>query len=367
MLKDYFGRKQFFRFTGSPENWITAIKHMTWGLEEKHLSTWQKIMPGDLFLMHSMSTNTLLKNARPAIIGFGVVGDVGKIRKKEFLWIEEREKAINKWPLLVPFSEIYLFSPFFLSQDLPDVTINNLKQIEGFVAQLLAKAVPLKQVPGFPVMGSFSGVRDDIVEQILACSNNLFIIGSSRKESEIYAQSPFLEFEKKEDVFRYGTSLFILKDIKNKVINHMEAESIYVRDNILLERANQAHQNTIERLRNLFKSKGYRIYCNQRIDLFATNPERSYLFEVKSFKNKNFISQSRKGIVQLFEYEYFEVKKFYEENKLKELPAFKNLTFSEEPRNPNYIKFINSLKLGVSCFDGDRLKTIGKMVGLDQI
>ena len=39
--------KNFFRFTGPPENWLTAIKFMTWGLEEKYLSRWKEIQTGD--------------------------------------------------------------------------------------------------------------------------------------------------------------------------------------------------------------------------------------------------------------------------------------------------------------------------------
>ena len=35
--------KQFFRFTGPPEHWLTAFKYMTWGLEITHKDRWQKI------------------------------------------------------------------------------------------------------------------------------------------------------------------------------------------------------------------------------------------------------------------------------------------------------------------------------------
>ena len=29
--------KGFYRFTGPPEHWLTGIKFMTWGLEQKYL------------------------------------------------------------------------------------------------------------------------------------------------------------------------------------------------------------------------------------------------------------------------------------------------------------------------------------------
>ncbi len=365
MLQDYIGKKQFYKFTGPPENWITAIKYMTWGLERKYFSTWVNIMPGDIFLMHSMSTNTRLQNVTSAVIGFGVVGNEVKREKEEFLWIEEREKHINKWPLLVPFSEIYLFNQFPLPQSLPDVTSSNLGQINQLAVRLLLNSVPLSYIPGFPVMGSFSSVKDKIVRQIFNYPNKIFVIGSLQDQNKIYTPSPFLEFEKKEDIFRYGTSLSILKDVRKKVMN--KTESIFVRDNTLLERANKEHQETLEKLRSLFKDRGYELYFNKHVDLFATNRQRSYLFEVKSQKDTNFLSQSRKGIVQLFESEYFEIKKFYSEKKLPELQTFKNLAFSRKPRDHHYIDFINSLRLGVTYFKEDKLDAVGKIVGVNQI
>jgi len=365
MLQDYLGKKQFYRFTGPPENWVTAIKYMTWGLERKYYSYWLNIVPGDIFLMHSMSTNTRLKNIKSAIIGFGVVGIEGKREKNEFLWIEEKEKHNNKWPLLVPFSEIYLFNQFPLPQSLPDVTNNNLKEINKLALQLLSRAVPLNYVPTFPVMGSFSTVQNDIVRHIFDYSSQFFVITSGKELIEAYTPSPLLELEKKEDVFRYGTSLFFLEDVKKKVMN--KKESMVIRDNTLLERANDAHQETLGKLKSVFESKGYKIYFNRHVDLFALNQQKSYLFEVKSYENVNFLNQSRKGIVQLFENEYFEIKNFYNEKKLPELPIFKNLTFSRKPEDSNYVRFINSLKLGVTCFKNNELKPVGKVIGIDQI
>ena len=369
MLQDYLNKKQFFKFTGPPENWITAIKYMTWGLEKKYLTTWTDIMPGDIFLMHSMSTNTrlkkFLKNIESRIIGFGVVGNEVKREKNEFLWIEEKEKKVNKWPLLVPFSEIYLFNQFPSPSFLPDVNSNNLDEIAELAAQLLTAAVPLKSVPGFPVMGSFSTVQNNVVREIFNYSKRLFVIGSPEDQNEIYTPSPLLKFEKKEDIFRYGTSLLLLSDINKKTIN--KKESLFIRDNTLLERADNAHQNTLEKIRNLFKERGYDIYFNRHVDLFATDSKRSYLFEVKSYENKNFTRQARNGLAKLFEYEYFEIKKFYCDNKISEIPIFKNLAFSKKPKDINYIEFLNSLKLGVTYFSNSELTSIGRSFGINKI
>ena len=45
--------RHFFRFTGPPEHWLTAIKYMTWGLERHLEERWQKIQTGDIFFIHS--------------------------------------------------------------------------------------------------------------------------------------------------------------------------------------------------------------------------------------------------------------------------------------------------------------------------
>ena len=100
--------RSFFRFTGPPENWLTAIKYMTWGLEEKYLSRWKKIQTGDVFFMHSTVDSSFAKHPPSSIVGLGVVG--GQFRTKtDFLWVQELRGHVNRWPLLVPFSEIYLF------------------------------------------------------------------------------------------------------------------------------------------------------------------------------------------------------------------------------------------------------------------
>ena len=102
-------KRNFFRFTGPPENWLTAIKFMTWGLEKKYESRWSEIQPGDVFFMHSTSTGSKFKNAKSSIIGLGVIGSNFTI-KDSYLWIKEYGEKTNIWPLLVPFSEIYLLS-----------------------------------------------------------------------------------------------------------------------------------------------------------------------------------------------------------------------------------------------------------------
>lgn len=58
-----------FRFTGPPEHWLTAVKFMTWGLEEKHRTKWAKLQPGDVFFIHSTGPQTsFFSNAKSGIL-----------------------------------------------------------------------------------------------------------------------------------------------------------------------------------------------------------------------------------------------------------------------------------------------------------
>ncbi|MDD5430943.1 MAG: hypothetical protein PHP03_01845 [Candidatus Pacebacteria bacterium] len=358
MIPDFINKKKLYKFTGPPENWVTAIKFMTWGLEEKYRNQWKNIMPGDIFLMHSTSTNTRVEGAISAVIGFGIVG-INPTIKNTPLWLEEIEKNINKWPLLVPFSEIYLFSPYFENNIIPEPAKNNISEITAVSLEILKNSRRLSTIKGFPQMGSFSSVKPEVVAQIFSGITKLFVIGQESISSD-YIPTPLLKLDDVRDQNRYGTTLQNLDVVKSKTFT--AKGSNYSKDPVLLERAERAHQTTLEKLMNIFKEAGYNTYFNKHVDLFATKEDKSFLFEVKSNENKNFLPQVRKGVVQLFEYEYFEIKKFQIENKTKNI-IFKNLAFSTQPTNIEYANFMNTLNLGVCYFEKNNLKSIGKQVG----
>ena len=113
--------------------------------------------------------------------------------------------------------------------------------------------------------------------------------------------------------------------------------------------------------------KGYATLSNKHVDLFAYNESKSYLFEVKSTENRNFRVQARKGIVQLFEYDYFEVNKFKNEKKITFKESYDLLIPSQEPKDASYIKFINSLDLGVAIIKDHKLTAIGNDMGFSKI
>ena len=327
---------------------------MTWGLEEKHLSRWQRIEPGDIFLMHSTSTNTMVKGAPSSVIGFGVVSPDFR-RKNGPLWLEELERHTNKWPLLVPFSEIYLFSKLRPPDALQAPNSSNNELVISESKELLAHAVRLPD--NFPKMGSISAVRPEVAVEIFSHAERFYLYDSAEIKESYIAPKVLKRAETPADIIRKPVTLEQMQIIKKKTIRLGTAT--YAKDFQALEKAETAHHETLTRLFELLKSRGYETYYNRHVDLFAINDSNSFLFEVKSLANKNFKSQARKGIVQLFEYEYFEIRKFLENNNQQNRPN-KLLIFSRSPSDINYVGFINNLRLGAGYFTEKGLEASGQ-------
>lgn len=349
-------QRQLYKFTGPPENWITAIKFMTWGLEEKYTDRWQRIEPGDIFLMHSTSTNTIVKGAPSSVIGFGVVSPEFR-RKDNPLWLQEIEQHKNIWPLLVPFSEIYLFSELRTPELLEEPSVSNSELIISEAKELLSNASPLPV--GFPQMGSFSSVKPEVLVKIFEQAGHFYLYNSIGTTRDTYLKpTGFKKVEKHEDLkLRKPASLEELNIIKRKTIK--QGNATYTKDLQTLERAETAHQDTLETLFDLLKSYGYTTYNNLHVDLFAVKGDASFLFEVKSLSGKNFRPQARKGIVQLFEYEYFEIRKFFEQQGAISKPK-KAVIFSEGPKDMNYVGFMNNIDIGAGFFSDRKLESSGQ-------
>ena len=127
------------------------------------------------------------------------------------------------------------------------------------------------------------------------------------------------------------------------------------------------HASILQQLIDLFRKHGYATRSSRTVDLFAHNESNAFLFEVKSTESSNFRAQARKGIAQLFEYEYFDVKKFEQDNNYDFANKHKLIVPSQLPRDNMYVEFINSLKIGVTLIEENRLKPIGKDLGFSKI
>lgn len=357
--------KQFFRFTGPPEHWLTALKYWTWGLEASYKERWKKIQTGDVFFIHSTAASAF-PNAKSGIIGIGVVGFDFSIKDKP-LWHFEVKNNVNRWPLLVPLTEIYLFS------DIPDPKIwnspepNNDTNTKHLIDQLLSNRVPVSDIKGFPQMGSFSSVSHDVAQQILFQKRPLYLYSGHSYRGEIKNDekpSDMSEVQNATETLRSAASLRFLDAVNQRLIT--KPYSLVTRDNDILARAEASHYTVLQELITMFRAKGYDTLANKHVDLFAYNDKKSYLFEVKSTENRNFRSQARKGIVQLMEYDFFEINKFKEEKKITFEQEFNLLVPSQEPKDLAFIRFINSLDLGVAVTDDDHLKVIGQDTGFSE-
>lgn len=366
--------KSFFRFTGPPEHWLTAIKYMTWGLEERLRHRWVKIRPGDIFFIHS-TRNSAFNNARAGIIGLGVIGP-GFSEKQNPLWFDETLRNENRWPLLIPLSEVYLFSEIPPPSTWDNPSPNNAEQTKKLINSLLANYIPLSQVPGFPPMGSFSGVSREVANKILYDQRPLYLY-SEHEEIQLSKDSSLLdtsneqtgrqldEIKNASEALRYADTLKIFDSVKTRIIK--EPVSQYTRDNEILDRANSVHASILQQLIDLFRKHGYDTRSSRTVDLFAHNEKSAFLFEVKSTENSNFRTQARKGISQLFEYEYFDVKKFTQDNNYTFINKHKLIIPSQLPQDNRYVEFINSLKIGVALIEDSQLRPVGADLGFSEI
>lgn len=360
--------KQFYRFTGPPEHWLTALKHWTWGLEDRHRERWKNIQTGDVFFIHSTGAQaSAFNNATSGIIGIGVVGFDFSVKETP-LWHYEIKNGVNRWPLLVPLTEIYLFS------ELPDPATwespepKNDASTTKLIDQLLVNRIPVSNIKGFPQMGSFSSVSLDVAKQILFQDKPLYLYSGHSLRGQIKNEdklSDMAEVHNATETLRSAASLRFLGELNRRMI--VKPFSHVTRNNDILARAELTHHTVLEQLISIFRNKGYATLSNKHVDLFAYNESRSFLFEVKSTENRNFRVQARKGIVQLFEYDYFEINKFKEEKNIEFKESYDLLVPSQEPKDSSYIKFINSLDLGVAMVKDKKLIAIGNDSGFSNI
>lgn len=366
--------KSFLRFTGPPEHWLTALKYMTWGLEEELRPRWIRIRPGDIFFIHSTQISEF-RNAKSGIIGLGVIGSDFS-EKKNPLWFYETLHKVNRWPLLIPLSEIYLFSELPPPNSWENPTPNNIEQTTKLIDSLLTNYIPLRQIPGFPQMGSFSSVSQDVASRILLDRKPLYLyagyeeLGLPQIESSLDIKTERIDRQSDQiksasEALRYVDTLKIFDSVKTRIIK--ESVSQYMRDNEILDRANAVHTSILQQLIDLFCKHGYETRSSKAVDLFAHNKNRAFLFEVKSTESRNFRSQARRGIAQLLEYDYFDVEKFSQENNLIFTDRHKLIIPSQIPSDNRYIEFINSLNIGVALSQKNCLKPVGKDFGFSLI
>ncbi|OBU46250.1 hypothetical protein [Photobacterium damselae] len=115
------------------------------------------------------------------------------------------------------------------------------------------------------------------------------------------------------------------------------------------QRANLNHKILLEKLHDYVEARGGNPLENEHIDLFAELPSKDkFVFEVKSITSNNLLSQTRKGVSQLYEYRYryqdvigYDVKLF--------------LVYPHEPKSIPWLQeyLCDDRDIGIIWFDED--------------
>lgn len=357
--------KAMYRVTGTPENFLTALRYKVWGFNKENEKYWQKLLPGDIIFFHSKGSDSKFLNKPPSsIIGFGVVGN-NFFQDSKPLWIDE--KIDNKtYPYKFSFSEFYLFATIPINNDWDSTSLEKFDATRQIIEKLLASAIPLGDLNGFPHMGSYSAIQNDEIKRSLLKSTRKLSFYVGDENSDVFTKSAELKpLDNIDEALRYATTLTIFDNIKERIVN--EDAAPYGRNADALAKAEKAHFDIVSHLRLLFSKKGYEVYSNNHVDLYAHNQNNALLVEAKSIENLNFVTQSRKGIIQLFEYNYFEISKFKKDRKLNFKNEISLLATSRKPNDEEYIRFINSLDVKTLAVNKEEIIKYGDSLNIQEL
>jgi hypothetical protein len=364
--------KSIYRVTGTPENYLTALRASTWGFKEDLENRWKSLHTGDIIFFHSSKTSShfLKKNELESrVIGFGVVGEKFFIGTTP-LWIEEFEENRVLDPYRFNFSEIYFFTEVSINETWDSQSLKKHEATAALLRKLLAAGIPLNQMPNFPKMGSYSIINDEETKNILIKgTQGLYGYRTPEEESDIIPgeQSLIREVNSKDEILRFATGVTPFEDIGARVRKMDEGHRQV--DIAKLQSAENAHANILTGLFEHLKERGYQCFKNNHIDLLAVHEgeKKSLLIEAKSNENNNFHAQARKGIVQLFEYNYFEMNKFKTQNNLALTQEHSVLAFSRRVQDEDYIRFINSLKIRAITVSDHKIAGLGDLLNFSDL
>ncbi|MCK4841803.1 MAG: hypothetical protein KAT04_07950 [Methylococcales bacterium] len=166
---------------------------------------------------------------------------------------------------------------------------------------------------------------EELLDEVRSCSWGRYFDGVKTLESDkvniLTSENPAI-YSELEIMASDGTQNKNIEIIKSENIytlrqvdfsktssdNKTKRKTIYTDPEltkIRRQRANLSHKVLLEKLHDYLESQGATPYENEHIDLFAELPSKDkYVFEVKSITVNNLLSQTRKGVSQLYEYRY---------------------------------------------------------------
>lgn len=360
--------KAIYRVTGTPENYLTALRSSTWGFRDnpRLLSQWTKLQPGDVIFFHSSQSESRFlptKELSSRVVGFGVVGN-HFFTGTTPLWIEEFEEGRVIYPHRFHFSEIYLFADIPVAGDWDSQSLAKQAPTADLLRRLLAAGIPLKELPSFPKMGSYSSIQDGPTKEALLAGTRGLYAYRTREEDEDALPTrltALAEVRGEKDLLRHTTGLTQFEDVGGRVLRLDDGHRQV--DLRKLQRAETAHADILSLLFRKLSERGYECFKNNHIDLLAVHVDqgRSLLIEAKSNEGDNFRAQARKGIAQLFEYNYFEMERFKADRGLKLNQEHQVLAFSQAPRDADYLGFLNTLRIRTLVAQAEAITPLGDL------
>ena len=360
--------KAIYRVTGTPENYLTALRSSTWGFRDnpRLLSQWTKLQPGDVIFFHSSQSESRFlptKELSSRVVGFGVVGN-HFFTGTTPLWIEEFEEGRVIYPHRFHFSEIYLFADIPVAGGWDSQSLAKQAPTADLLRRLLAAGIPLKELPNFPKMGSYSSIQDGPTkEALLAGTRGLYAYRTREEDEDVLPSrlTALAEVRGEKDLLRHTTGLTQFEDVGGRVLRLDDGHRQV--DLRKLQRAETAHADILSLLFRKLSERGYECFKNNHIDLLAVHADqgRSLLIEAKSNEGGNFRAQARKGIAQLFEYNYFEMERFKADRGLKLRQEHQVLAFSQAPKDADYLGFLNTLRIRTLVAQAEAITPLGDL------
>ena len=366
--------KAIYRVTGTPENYLTALRSSTWGFRDnpRLLSQWTKLQPGDVIFFHSSQSESRFlptKELSSRVVGFGVVGN-HFFTGTTPLWIEEFEEGRVIYPHRFHFSEIYLFADIPVAGDWDSQSLAKQAPTADLLRRLLAAGIPLKELPNFPKMGSYSSIQDGPTKEALLAGTRGLYAYRTREEDEDALPTrltALAEVRGEKDLLRHTTGLTQFEDVGGRVLRLDDGHRQV--DLRKLQRAETAHADILSLLFRKLSERGYECFKNNHIDLLAVHADqgRSLLIEAKSNDGDNFRAQARKGIAQLFEYNYFEMERFKADRGLKLSQEYQVLAFSQAPKDADYLGFLNTLRIRTLVAQAEAITPLGDLTDFAEL
>lgn len=273
-----------WRFTGPPENWITALRLNKWAFNEHKKNVWKSLASGDIILLHSTKKSDFSKDTVSSIIGIAFVSE-NTYKKDELWWVQEIESGTNMWPYVIPLKETYIFSDIEGIDLTRTISQKSRDEIHGEIEILMNKSISINDLnlsakyldssfPQFPVNGSASGVnkvyQDLILNKSIESGGDLYKV-SDDQEINYLEDKVSLTLDEKLSMTPYD---MVLRD----ALDYTQTYSVHYTTSDTPRRYRK--ESTLQKKR-VAKIEDYRCQiCGFKCDFELPNGKKVWVYEV---------------------------------------------------------------------------------------